>query len=74
MTGNTPLTPVGSTERIVPIDIIRALALFGVLLMNLPTFSGVQSMERIGTPIFQGKLDQTLNSVFEILVHGKAMA
>ena len=74
MTDQTPLTPVGSTERIVPIDIIRALALFGVLLMNLPTFSGVQSMERMGTPIFQGKLDQILNTVFEILVHGKAMA
>jgi uncharacterized protein len=74
LTDQTPLNPVGSSERIVPIDIIRAMALFGVLLMNLPTFSGLQALERLGTPAFHGRLDLIMNSVFEILVHGKAMA
>jgi len=37
---DNPLAPVSGSERIVALDIIRALALFGVILMNLPSLAG----------------------------------
>ena len=67
------LDPIQQNERIVPLDIIRALALFGVLLMNFPDFSGADAMEALGRPLLYGNMDTLLKATFSTLVHGKAM-
>ena len=67
------LDPIQKIERIVSLDIIRAMALFGVLLMNFPDFSGADAMEAVGRPLLQGKMDTLLKTTFSILVHTKAM-
>ena len=67
------LDPLLKSDRIVSLDIIRAMALFGVLLMNFPDFSGADAMEALGRPLLQGKMDTALKATFSILVHGKAM-
>ncbi len=36
---NTPAAPVSESERLVSIDVLRGIALLGVLLMNIPFFS-----------------------------------
>jgi uncharacterized membrane protein YeiB len=45
------LGPTQATERIVAIDIVRALVLFGVLLVNMLSFSGIEILERMGTSL-----------------------
>ncbi|XHC24842.1 hypothetical protein ABWH91_11290 [Phycisphaerales bacterium ac7] len=35
----TPLTPVGESERIDSLDVLRGLALLGIFVMNIPSFA-----------------------------------
>ena len=69
----TQVNPTQANERIIALDIIRAMALFGVLLMNFPDLSGADAMEALGRPLLQGNVVRLLNGAFSILVHGKAM-
>ena len=68
------LSPVSSRERIVALDVIRALALFGVLWMNFPEFSGARTLGVLGHPLGHGWLDAWAGGVGSVLVRGKAMA
>jgi len=69
-----PLAPISGSERIVSLDTIRALALFGVLLMNIPNFSGASALATLGKPVAAGLLDAWISGLTKILVSGKAMS
>ena len=68
------LAPIQNSERIVALDIIRALALFGVLWVNFPVFTGANSLGSLGHPVGHGWLDAWVSGLGEVLVHGKAVS
>jgi uncharacterized protein len=35
----TPIAPTSQSERIITLDILRGIAILGILLMNIPSFS-----------------------------------
>jgi len=66
------LQPVQRDERIVSLDVIRALALFGVLLVNLPSFSGARALSTLGQTGSQSSLDSWITGASQVLITGKA--
>ena len=74
MRKNLNLAPIQNMERITSIDIIRALALFGVLLINLADFSGLYFRDALGHGLTYGRLDTVLERATEMFVHQKAVA
>lgn len=71
---DSDLSPIQTGDRIISLDIIRALALFGVLLMNLPEFSGATALATMGKPVATGTLDAWIAGISKVLVNGKAMS
>lgn len=68
------LQPVAEAQRIEALDVIRALALFGVLLMNLPGLSGSSVTTLLGHGVPRTGLDRTVVELTEVLVHAKALS
>jgi len=68
------LAPVASTERIAALDIIRGLALFGVLQINLIFMSGHVYRGWAGIHYAQGWGGATLTWVRDLLLEGKSMS
>jgi len=66
--------PVASTERIAALDIIRGLALFGVLQVNLVSFSGQCYANWSGGTYPGGSLSDILSLIRDLLINGKAMS
>ena len=73
MTGGT--TPVGPSERIDAIDVLRGIALFGVLAMNIVTVFRVSIFAQF-LPDTEpaGALDRAVSAVLEVAVDFKALA
>ena len=73
MTGGT--TPVGPSERIDAIDVLRGIALFGVLAMNIVTVFRVSIFAQF-LPDTEpaGALDRAVGAVLEVAVDFKALA
>ena len=63
-----------SASRIAAIDIIRGLALFGVLQVNLFSFSGQCYAEWSGGTYPGGPLSDILSLIRDVLINGKAMS
>ena len=63
-----------STERIAALDIIRGLALFGVLQVNLVSFSGQCYASWSGGTYPGGPLSDILSLIRDVLINGKAMS
>ena len=63
-----------SASRIAAIDIIRGLALFGVLQVNLVSFSGQCYADWSGGTYVGGALSGPLSLIREMLIDGKAMS
>ena len=72
-TKNT-LNPAQASERIVAIDIIRGIALFGVLLINFPFFSGAGILSRLEQPLYQGNISLLVSKLATVLVNAKSFA
>ena len=67
-----PLAPIGETDRIEFLDVLRGFALFGVLLANLPFFSGQvflsdAQLEQLPTAL----IDESVDWLTTILVDNK---
>ena len=73
MTGST--TPVGPSERIDAIDVLRGIALFGVLAMNIVTVFRVSIFAQfLSSAEPAGPLDRAVGAVLEVAVDFKALA
>ncbi|MCY7354800.1 MAG: DUF418 domain-containing protein [Lysobacter sp.] len=71
MTEDTRLAPVGASERIETMDVLRGFALFGILLMNIEAFVGPLMEALTGVnPRFSGA-DRWVDAAIYILVQGK---
>lgn len=67
------ILPVSSNERIAALDIVRGLALFGVLQINLVFFSGHIYQEWAGTPYALGWGGLVLTWIRDQLIATKSM-
>ena len=73
--GDTPPKPVSPSERIAAIDVLRGLALFGVLAMNLVTVFRVSIFAQfLPNAEPAGPLDRAVDAVLKVAVDFKALA
>src|SRR5690606_1793730 len=65
-------TPIGIKERILTIDIIRGFALFGIFLVNMPSFHSAIFMKQMQgyEPVYTG-LDYWLDAFFTLFIDMK---
>jgi uncharacterized protein len=63
--------PVQASERIQTLDIVRGLALLGILIMNMPGFSTSFFAEADGSHLWAGALDQRAEQIRNMLFSGK---
>jgi len=67
----TPFQPIAANERIATLDVLRGLALLGILLMNMEAFSGPLDLSFTGIdPHWQG-VDRWADAFVYIFVQGK---
>ncbi len=67
----TTFQPVAPTERIATLDVLRGLALLGILLMNMEAFNGPLDLSFTGIdPHWQG-LDRWADAFVYVFVQGK---
>lgn len=65
---------IAAGERLLHLDVLRGLALFGVLLVNLENFSGYEWAKEAGQPYPMGPMGGILSELTRILLEGKAAA
>ena len=71
MTQASPLSPLGTTDRIQALDALRGFALLGILLMNIEGMVGPLMNSMTGLdPALQGA-DRTMDAAIYLLVQGK---
>jgi uncharacterized protein len=70
---NTKAAPVQPTERISEIDIVRGIALFGILIVNMSFFKIPVMMDRMPSAFSPG-LDQVVAWLIQLLFTGKFYA
>ena len=63
--------PLAKRERIELLDIVRGVALMGILIMNMPWFGVSFFAEADGSHLWPGKLDQLAEQVRDALFSGK---
>jgi len=66
------LAPVKDSDRIISLDIIRALALFGVLLIHFSIFSGEHARDPFNGGL--GWVDRLVDDSTQIFVRGKSIS
>lgn len=74
MLTETDLRPVAPEARLLQLDVLRGLALFGVLLVNLDVFSGSMWALEAKLPYPMGWGGSTLTFLVKALLEGKAAA
>ncbi len=63
--------PIGSSERIESIDVIRGIALLGIFIMNTPYFSASMFAGADGTHLFNATYDRIAADARDLLFSGK---
>lgn len=63
-----------SQQRLVVVDAVRALALFGVLVMNLRSMSGLESLSLEAQAALQGGFDRVLDAVLKVVLDEKSLS
>ncbi len=67
-----PLTPTQGNERIVPLDILRGIAIFGILLLNMEGFSQpLLYLNLTGDVLWTDPWNTAVSAVITILGEGK---
>ena len=64
-------TSLPARERIATLDILRGVALMGILIMNMPGFNSSFFAEADGSHLWPGKVDQAAEFIRETLFSGK---
>lgn len=67
-------SPVGATKRVTAVDAIRALALFGVVAINMQTISGLTYLSPDVLEGVQSGLHDAVQALLDILVKKKALS
>lgn len=70
----SPLAPVAPRERLLQLDVLRGLALLGVLLVNLDVFNGAMWARDAHLPITLGWGGGAAEALVRVLLEGKAAA
>jgi uncharacterized protein len=65
------LTPLPASQRIATLDIVRGVALLGILIMNMPGFSASFFVEADGSHLWTSPIDQAAEQVRDMLFSGK---
>ncbi len=63
--------PITSTERILYIDILRGMALFGILAANMRGFSAPSDLYGNIRPLFHGTADVWTQNFIDVFIQGK---
>jgi uncharacterized protein len=63
--------PIASTERILYIDILRGMALFGILAANMRGFSAPATLYGNIRPLFHGTADVWTQNFIDVFIQGK---
>jgi len=63
--------PIASTERILYIDILRGMALFGILAANMRGFSAPAALYGNIRPLFHGAADVWTQNFIDVFIQGK---
>src|ERR1700683_5545923 len=63
--------PITATERILYIDILRGMALFGILAANMRGFSAPAALYGNIAPLFHGRADTMVQAFIDIFIQGK---
>lgn len=71
---SSALAPVSPEERIALLDVLRGLALLGILIMNMPLFGAPWCSFAIEPKLFPGWYDRAASFVTELFIGGKANA
>lgn len=69
---SSALAPVAPEERIALLDVLRGLALLGILIMNMPVFNTPWCSFAIEPKLFPAWYDRAVSFVTELFVGGKA--
>lgn len=72
MSSENELQPVAPSARLLQLDVLRGLSLFGVLLVNLGVFSGEMWTLEAKLPYPMGWGGETLSFLRQVLLEGKA--
>ena len=67
----SPLGPVAASQRIAALDILRGAALFGILLMNMESYSGPMALGVTGIDPHWSGADRIADALVYVLVQGK---
>lgn len=68
------LRPTAPAERLLQLDVLRGLALFGVLVVNMSVFCGAEAARDAGTPLPLGWGGAWPSKLVEVLIESKAAA
>jgi uncharacterized protein len=63
--------PLAANERIVTLDVVRGVALLGILIMNMPGFAASFFVEADGSHLWNHPVDRAAELVREMLFSGK---
>lgn len=63
--------PVPVSERVAILDVVRGVALLGILIMNMPGFSNSFFIEADGSHLWSSPVDRVAETVREMLFSGK---
>ncbi|PKV13670.1 DUF418 domain-containing protein [Xanthomonas prunicola] len=71
MTSRNVLFPIAATERIVVLDVLRGVALLGILLMNMEAFVGPLDLAMTGVDPHWHGADRVADALVYVFVQGK---
>ena len=66
--------PVAAGERLLHLDVLRGLALFGVLLVNIGYFCGADLAQEAGVAYPPGNFGSVAGELVRVLLENKAAA
>src|SRR5204863_8635529 len=71
MTASTPVASLPSSQRLPTLDIVRGVALLGILIMNMPGFGTSFFAEADGSHLWPSRIDQLAEQLRDMLFSGK---
>jgi uncharacterized protein len=66
-----PLTSLPASQRLAELDIVRGVALMGILIMNMPDFGASFFAEADGSHLWTGSTDRAAEQIRNMLFSGK---